>query len=415
MKNISINSFIHTIFIITFISIVAVFYIFMQYDKQRHILNTNEKFNLIANSFFTQLEQHPSSKDIALLSEKLNLELILNNQFKLKMIDLKKPIYTKESFSARVRVFEYEDQNYIYIQKIGYNLFFKLLDKDQYNIFILGFIFLIIILITLTIYLIILKKLKPLKQLNDTIKKFSDGDLNIKTNIDSKDEIGKIATSFDNAIENINTLINSKTLFMRNIMHELKTPIAKGLLLSNVVEIKDSEDKKLLISIFENMKDIIEQLARVERIKTQHLNFKKETIGTKKLIDGIIIALGISNKDIKVIYKSDFIVANKELFEILLKNLIENGIKYSKDKKVEVKFLKDSVEVNSIGVKLKDDISYYTQAFTQDRKNSKGFGLGLYIVNEIAILHKYNFSYRYNNGVNSFIITQKLEYPFVSV
>ena len=60
---------------------------------------------------------------------------------------------------------------------------------------------------------------------------------------------------------------------------------------------------------------------------------------------------------------------------------------------------------SSKGDKLKYDLEYYTQAFLQDNQQNKGFGLGLYIVNEILNKHKLNFDYKFQNGYNVFIIS----------
>ncbi len=74
------------------------------------------------------------------------------------------------------------------------------------------------------------------------------------------DEIGKIAKSFDDAITYINTLSASKNLFMRNLMHELKTPITKGRIIVEMLE--DEATKKVLIRAFERMNELISELGR---------------------------------------------------------------------------------------------------------------------------------------------------------
>ena len=52
----------------------------------------------------------------------------------------------------------------------------------------------------------------------------------------------------------------------------------------------------------------------------------------------------------------------------------------------------------------KNELSYYTEAFSQEEKRSDGFGLGLYIVKTIANLHGYKLEHKYEGGRNYFII-----------
>ena len=53
---------------------------------------------------------------------------------------------------------------------------------------------------------------------------------------------------------------------------------------------------------------------------------------------------------------------------------------------------------------MKNELSYYTEAFCQEEKRSDGFGLGLYIVKTIVNLHGYKLEYKYEDGKNYFII-----------
>ncbi len=59
----------------------------------------------------------------------------------------------------------------------------------------------------------ILRKLSPLKKLNRQIQKFAKGDMDIKIRYKSRDEIGQIAQSFENAIYHIKRLLESKIYY----------------------------------------------------------------------------------------------------------------------------------------------------------------------------------------------------------
>ncbi len=69
---------------------------------------------------------------------------------------------------------------------------------------------------------------------------------------------------------------------MRNMMHELKTPITKGRIAVEMIE--ESSSKKTLIRAFERMNELIKELAYIERITTQSFKPKLE----EKSIDTLI-------------------------------------------------------------------------------------------------------------------------------
>ena len=64
--------------------------------------------------------------------------------------------------------------------------------------------------------------------------------------------------------------------------------------------------------------------------------------------------------------------------------------------------IKNKIEIISQGEPLKNDLSYYTEPFSQEEK-SDGFGLGLYIVKQLN-LHGYKLVYKHEEGKNYFII-----------
>jgi len=383
---------------------VGLFTFFISFEQNRYKVNEHEKLNIIANSFLTHINNIPTKEEIEILSRKLNIKHLNDQKMKLKILNKAVLIHKKETINSRLRIFEYNNKKYIYIQKIGYNLLFVHNKTINFNQFIGSIIFFIVVTLVISLYILFLRKLKPLTVLNKKIQQFSKGDLNVKLTTNSNDEIGQIAHNFNEAISNINLLINSKNLFMRNIMHELKTPITKGLLLTEMIETNNSEDKKLLIKNYEHMNNIISQLSNIEKIKTQYLNIKKENISMEKVIDDIVQVLHIKEKDIKITNHHDSIIANYDLLFIILKNLIENGNKYSTQKPIIIDIYKEKFVIKTKGEKLKNELSYYTQPFTQEKKNNQGLGLGLYIIQESCNLHKFKLEYSYNEEFNFFTL-----------
>jgi two-component system OmpR family sensor kinase len=94
---------------------------------------------------------------------------------------------------------------------------------------------------------------------------------------------------------------------------------------------------------------------------------------------------------------------NFKLFSIAVKNLIDNGIKYSVDKKVIIKTDGDDIIFENIGNPLKYELEkYYEPFFANEEKTENSFGLGLYIIHNILKANNYSLEYQYIEGVNIF-------------
>jgi two-component system OmpR family sensor kinase len=93
------------------------------------------------------------------------------------------------------------------------------------------------------------------------------------------------------------------------------------------------------------------------------------------------------------------------LLALALKNLLDNALKYSYDKKVLVLIQKDAISFINIGDTLKADIVEYFKPFHRYiSSNSGGMGLGLYIIKNSLEKLSLKLEYRYENSKHIFKI-----------
>ncbi|MDX4034915.1 ArsS family sensor histidine kinase [Aliarcobacter skirrowii] len=402
IRNISISTFVNIIFAFAFFGIFITFAIFIRYDKQRHDLNLQNRYELIAENFLILFQDHPTSSKLDELYKKLNVKPINSVERKLEIINNAQELTINKNYSGTYRVYKFDNMYYVYVQQYGYNVMIK--DSKQYN-YNVAFIvagLILSIAIFLLLYEIINRKLRPLKELNRKIIEFSNGNKDIKLEYKSRDEVGTIAKNFNEAINIINNQSKSKDLFMRNMMHELKTPITKAMFIAETLE--DDKTKESLQKAFRRMDDIIKELATVEKLTSKNTMLYKERINFNTVFEKSIELLMINQDKIdKKIEDFEFEV-DTYMISIALKNLIDNAIKFSTDKKVIVEADSKSIKIISKGNALKNDLSFYTDAFYQEEKRSSGFGLGLYIVKTIVNLHKFKLEYFHKDSYNYFII-----------
>ncbi len=398
MKNLSIFSFINIIFTIAFLGVVASFVLFLKYDTNRFQIQQQQRYSIIANAFLSGFRFVPTYQEIEAICNQFDVQPVTNPKERLMVLNKAKMLYYKESILGRIRIFKLNKDYYIYVQSYGYNLLLKDNKPGVYHAKGALIIFLALTIGLLFLYLSFLRKFKPLRDLQRDIDKFARGDLNIHTRMDGKDEIAKVANSFDNAVKYINNLLDSRRLFMRNIMHELKTPIAKGRIAAEMVE--DRENREFLINVFERINNIIAEIATIDRINTSTYQIEKEEVKIEDILKlSFEFLMTDKNKiEIDIKEKNKKIKADKKLIAVAIKNLIDNAIKFSPDSKAKVEVDKNQICIISKGKPLKKPIDYYLEPFSQEEKRKEGLGLGLYIVKNIAKLHNFEFIYEYKNS-----------------
>jgi len=404
MKNISITAFINSIFVLAFIAILTTFYLFISWDRERYVIYEKQRYAVMADSFLSGLQFYPTQEQLKGLYKYFSVAPVTKQKDKLEIIKNSKLNYIKESSFGRVRIFSAKKSKYIYVQNFGYHLMLKDLKPKKYNQEIALFLLGLVIAVMIFLYTTLIRKLLPLKKLDKQVTEFAKGNLDVKIDCQGNDEIGKIAKSFQEAITSIKQLINSKNLFMRNMMHELKTPITKGRIVAESLE--DEEDQEILIRAFERMNEIITNLAQVEKITSKSLKSNIENVYFSQVVENAKRLLLDRDEHIIEDYEDFKLDADLSLMSVALKNLLDNGIKFSHDNQVTLKANKNKIEVISKSSPLKNSLSYYVEPFSQGEKKDRGFGLGLYIVKSILDIHHYAFSYYHDrrNGIFSIVL-----------
>lgn len=402
IRNISISAFINIIFSLAFIAILITFSLFISFDKQKHEITQQNRYELIAENFLSTFQNLPDADSLFKLFKKFHVKPLEDRDAKLAIIKNAQELTITQNYLGTYRVYKYDDHYYIYVQQYGYNLMLKDIRNHNYSMAIIVAAFILSLVTILFLYAILKRKLKPLKLLNKQIIEFSNGNKDIKIKAVSNDEIGTIAKSFNDAIRIISNQTKSKDLFMRNMMHELKTPITKAMFIAETLDNEQTRDN--LQKAFKRMDDIIKELATVEKLTSANSMIYKEPTSFFNIYNKTLEIMMVNPENIASKIKSFNFSVDISMFSIALKNLIDNAIKFSPNNKAIINASKDEIQVISLGEPLNHHLEYYTEAFSQEEKRSDGFGLGLYIVKTIACLHGYTLEYKYENGKNYFMI-----------
>jgi len=342
-----------------------------QNEKQQN--ERQQKVESLLQMKFLKPEQIPDLTHYKLIIERKNLQIYRNKQ----------QIYFVHQAPNRHRK--------LYLSYVSEN------EKD-YSLIL--FALLIDIFISL-FYLYVIKRLQPLQKLKKKIIGFAQGELEVDTPQKSKDEIAEVSNEFNQAIAKIKALQESRNLFLRNIMHELKTPIAKGKLISDLID--DDKNQKRLQTIFARFEYLLSEFTKIEQVTSNAMTLNKKRFRVVDIIDNAFDLLLIESEQLELEINDNLeIDADFELFSTALKNLIDNALKYS-SKRAKIMVDKESISIVSYGEKLKN--SHFETAFNRAfEDSSRGLGLGLYITHHIVKKHGFKLEYEHSEGVNKFVI-----------
>lgn len=249
-----------------------------------------------------------------------------------------------------------------------------------------------------SMYLLLWSNLKPLKHLYEQIQRYGEGE-EIDTHSSGKDEIALISNALHDALQKQNKLKKSRELFLRNIMHELKTPITKGKL---IVELEEpSPNRNLLSKLFSRLERLIRQMADIEKMHAFSLTKAPTTLDT--MIQNALENLMIEEDAVEISGCTQKIMVDSELFTSALQNLIDNAVRHATSYPIRIDCDGTNICIRNSGEPLKRPVEEALQAFVTERGDG-GLGLGLYIAQAVCELHRFNLHYEYEEGIHHFCI-----------
>ncbi len=288
--------------------------------------------------------------------------------------------------------------------------------------------------------------IRPIQRLTEVTKGLAAGDLSQRAVVDSKDEIGALAAAFNRMAEDLadskgkidqysktlekkvqqrtqdlekanqelmviqNELMESnmaKSDFLSTASHELRTPLTTLLGYSELLltrTLTESQKKDFLGFINEesiHLSNIVDDLLDISRIESQkNFGFVKKPVDLSNVLSKNIDFYSKAETGHRIIADIEenlpIVSADEEKIDQVIKNLLDNAIKYSPDGDIVCKaFARDemvwiSVQDHGIGISKHDLRHIFDKFFRVKRKKTakiSGTGLGLSIVKYIIEAH----------------------------
>lgn len=292
----------------------------------------------------------------------------------------------------------------------------------------LGFILIVVCLISLILFYIAGRfysgrALNPISAVVNKVEEISITSLNLRVfEGNGTDEIGKLAHTFNNMLERLETSFAMQKDFISNASHELRTPLTSINGQLEVLMMKDrstTEYKAALGSVLDDIKSLIDlsnRLLLIARTSSEGpINFNKK-IRFDEILWQTQEEISRFNNDYLINISMDnsltdaeqmVVVGDESLLKVAVSNLIDNACKYSSDHSVDIncrhieKYIEISFEDRGIGIS-EEDLRKIFEPFYRGANtiSISGIGIGLTLVNQIIKNHngKINLTSREGKG-----------------
>ncbi|RTE04858.1 sensor histidine kinase [Paenibacillus whitsoniae] len=275
------------------------------------------------------------------------------------------------------------------------------------------FIITIVLIIVLTIgsVLILIASrylVNPLKKLTVATEKLARGNFNVSVKVNNKDELGKLAESFNHMANELKQLEQMRQDFVSNVSHEIQSPLtsirgfSKALRESSEIdELSRQQYLEIIERESERLSRLSENLLKLASLESEHHPFHPTVYDLDEQLRRIVVFFepqwSAKDLDIDLALPRVKISGDADQLNQVWTNVIGNAIKFTPSGgHIHVKLvpLRDRVQVwihdNGIGIPEEDQIRIFDRFYKVDqaRQRDSGSGLGLAIVRKIIDMHQ---------------------------
>lgn len=395
------------IFVVGFFLVSLLFYAFERLQNEQYTdkIRTNQ---LNAINWLVSLYNKASlPENWDEYFKNFDLAYVRDIELRNNLLSEAKSISSNETPLGIAEMIEYEGEPFLKLKNQGVVILLRSTQQSPKNTLLLAYALSVALLggFCFSFY----GSLSPLRRLMADIKRFANGELDAMCNISApkgEDEIEQLAYEFNKAACKIKDLLISRQLFLRTIMHELKTPIGKGRIMAEMLS--EANQKERLISVFERLNMLINEFGKIEQLISKSYTLNLSDYHFSLVLEQVrdLLMLDDFSKHVFIKGKADpLLKVDFQLFSLAIKNLLDNAIKYSAERKAILEIYDDMLCIKNPGKELEYPIEHYMQAFVRGKgQKTSGMGLGLYIIDSICAMHKYSLKYKYIDGFHCFYV-----------
>ncbi|MFQ5965386.1 MAG: ATP-binding protein [Candidatus Scalinduaceae bacterium] len=223
-------------------------------------------------------------------------------------------------------------------------------------------------------------------------------------------ELEQRSFEIERANEELRGLDKMKDTMIRDVSHELKSPVAQVQMAidlwnnevnkKNVDRTKEQRLNKIINDNIKRLQKTIQSILALSVLESGRVKYQREHLDLQEIIHQVTEGLKLlaSKKNLTLTVKANDklpeVLGDKQEITRVISNLIDNAIKYSESGEIIVsavtRYTEIEVAVKDTGIGLSTPKGHYDKLFTrffQEKARSDGSGVGLAICKKIVEAH----------------------------
>ena len=255
------------------------------------------------------------------------------------------------------------------------------------------------------------RMVSPLKKMTAVTKQYAEGDFSERISArDTYSELAEFADSFNSMAESLERMEQSRSNFVANTSHELKTPMTiisgfiDGILDGTIPPEQEEHYLKIVSEETKRLAGLVVAMLNISKIEAGKLELSLKQVNITNLLFTVILGFeqAVEKKHISVqgldTVPTVYVSADETLLSQILFNLIDNAVKFTPENgTISVSLAQEaqsavfSIRNTGKGIPEADCALIFERFYKVDKsrgQDSKSFGLGLFIVKSIVDLHR---------------------------
>ncbi len=251
---------------------------------------------------------------------------------------------------------------------------------------------------------------KPLKKMTAVTKQYAQGDFSERISAsDTYNELAVFADSFNSMADSLERIEESRSAFVSNTSHELKTPMT---IISGFIDgildgtIPPEDEEKYLRIVSEETKrlsSLVVAMLNISKIEAGKLELSLTQVDLPHMICSVMLDFeqAIEKKEVEILGLDTLsnikVTADETLLHQVVFNLVDNAVKFTPEGGT-ITLTLNAESTNAVfrirntgrGIPEADRELIFDRFYKVDKSrglDSKSFGIGLFIVKSIVDLH----------------------------
>ena len=173
-------------------------------------------------------------------------------------------------------------------------------------------------------YLAIRHQLRPIWQIQKSVGRMSNAELDHRINRKGSSDLDVLAQSIDGMAERLQALLDAKRALLMALSHELRSPVTRARITTELLP--ESKNRERLAEDLQNMERMIHDIMESEQLQSNHAVLNKDTLNLEDLLsDELKRIFPTVDLSVSPTYRIQTIEADAARLRIAFRNLLLNA------------------------------------------------------------------------------------------